>query len=207
MKQSKIRVKGVSRESDYPGAADEKTRKDLKEFFEYIGSRWPDPHGKEPETAGAHSAIGAMALNPGLALILLKALQYVNDPTSWGGQRVDLRELAVQVVNLYFKCDLTFQAHLPVARKFGISLEQQAALPYWRTAAYVFNEEQLLVIEYTNAVCVGDVSDELFSRVLRRYGAKGAMECTAVAAIYSLWAMIVNATGAHFDFGFGTPGA
>jgi len=114
-----------------------------------------------------------------------------------------LRELSVQVVNLWYKCDLSFQAHLTVARESGISLEQQAALPYWRTVGHMFSEEQLLVIEYTNAVLAGDVSEELFKRVVGKYGEKGAIECATTIGLWACWAMLLNATQARFDFGYG----
>jgi alkylhydroperoxidase family enzyme len=61
------------------------------------------------------------------------------------------------------------------------------------------------VIEYTLAVIAGDVPDELFAKVVARYGEQGALEFTTVAAWWSFWAMILNATRPEFDFGFVRP--
>jgi alkylhydroperoxidase family enzyme len=204
MKKITSRVTAVCQQSDYPGTPDEATKKDLKEFFEYVGSRYPEPEGLV--ITGGHAGLAPLALNPRLALLVLKTTHCTLEKNTWAGQHYALRELAVQTVNLYFKCDPCFQAHLSVAKNAGISLEQQAALPYWRTAAHMFDEEQQLVIEYTNAVAAGNVSDELFSRVVKRYGEKGAVECTAVVALWSYWAMIMNATRVQFDFGYAQPG-
>lgn len=201
MKKIKSRVKVIDQQSAYPGTPDETTKKDLKELLEYVGGHYPEPEGLV--ITGGHAGIAIVAHNPRLALELLKTTHAVFDKNTWSAKHYGLKELAVQVVNLYFKCDLCFQAHLEVAKNNGISIEQQAALPYWRTAAHMFSEDQLLVIEYTNAVCSGDVPDELFARVVKKYGEKEAVECTSVAAIWTCWALILNATKTEFDFGYG----
>lgn len=205
MKRMTSRVKAIQLQSDYPGTPDEATKKDLRELFEDVGGHYPEPEGLA--ITGAHGGIGIVAHNPRFARQLLEAVHRLVDEDSWAGQYTELRELAVQVVNLYHKCDLSFQAHLTVAQTAGISLEQQAALPYWRTAAHMYSEHQRLVIEYANAVLSGEVSDELFSRVVKQFGEKGAVECTSTVAMFSCWAMILTATGTHFDFGYGPPGA
>jgi alkylhydroperoxidase family enzyme len=190
------RVKGVYKLSDYPGNPDEATRKSLKELFDYIGKAFPE--GEEPVINGPHAGLAMVALNPQMALELTRATMYIAVETGWA-QRVDLRELAIQVVNLHFKCDFSYRAHLRVGVEAGIKPEQQAALPFWRTAN-VFNDEQRLVIEYTNAVVTGDVPEELFSRVVSHFGEKGAIEFTTVVGMWSLWTMIINATRPVFDF-------
>jgi alkylhydroperoxidase family enzyme len=77
-------------------------------------------------------------------------------------------------------------------------MELLAAIPYWRTTS-LFNTEQRLVIEYTNAVVAGDVPAELFARVVAQYGEKGAVEFTTAIAWWSFWAMFLNATRPEFD--------
>ena len=67
-------------------------------------------------------------------------------------------------------------------------------MPYWRTAS-LFDDEQRLVIEYAEAVTSGEVPKALFSRVVERYGDKGAVEFTAAVAWWSFWAMMLNAAG------------
>jgi len=58
----------------------------------------------------------------------------------------------------------------------------------------LFDEEQRLVIEYTFAVAAGDVADELFDRVVRKYGETQTIEFTATIAHWSFWAIFLNAT-------------
>jgi alkylhydroperoxidase family enzyme len=164
------------------------------------------PGQPDPQIPGNHSAFATVARNPQLALRLIKLSDYIVTEMPWTVQHRDLRELAIQTLNLHFKCDFSFQSHLRPARLLGISLEQQACLPFWRTAN-VFSEEQRLVIEYTLAVVAGDVPDELFARVVKQYGEQDALGLTVAVAWWSFWAMIINATGTDFDFGYGKPGA
>jgi alkylhydroperoxidase family enzyme len=201
MKKVTARIKVVSEQSAYPGSPDATTKKQLKDLFDYVGSHYPEPEGLV--IRGPHGGIAIVAQNPKFAKLLLETTHCIIENNAWGGEYVGLRELAVQVVNLYYKCDLSFQAHLTVAKDSGITLEQQAAIPYWRTIGHMFDDEQRLVIEYTNAVLVGDVSNELFGRVAKRFGEKGAMECAAAIGLWACWAMILNATGTQSDFGYG----
>lgn len=192
-------------QSDYQGTANEATKKDLKELFDYVAASYPDPEGLV--ITGAHGGVSIVAHNPRFALLLLKLTHtLVLDRNTWSAQHYDLNEVMVQVVNLYFKDDLSFQAHLAIAKKSGISTELQAALPYWRTAAHIFSDEQKLMIEYADAIVRGVVPDELFSKVVRKYGERAAIESASMVAVRALWAMIMNATGSHFDFGYGPPG-
>jgi alkylhydroperoxidase family enzyme len=194
------RVKPVFKPSDYPGTPDEATKKALSDLFEQVF-----PGQANPEISGDHGGFAVVARKPRLALHLMKLSDYIVREMPWTSQRRDLRELAAQTLNLHFKSEYSFQAHLAPAQRYGITLEQQALLPLWRTAT-VFNEEQRLVIEYTQAVIAGDVPAELFSRVVSQFGEEEAIECTVGIAWWSFWAMVINATGIEFDFGYGKPG-
>jgi alkylhydroperoxidase family enzyme len=195
------RVKLVSRPADYPGTPDEATSKALGELFTHLF-----PGQADPRIPGNHAAIAAVAHNPRLALQLTRLTEQLVREVPWTSQRIAARQLAIQTLNLHFKCDFSFQAHLRPTAAAGISLEQQAALPLWRKAN-LFNDEQRLVIEYTLAVVSGDVPAALFARVVEQYGEKEAVEFTTGIAWWSLWAMIINATGTDFDFGYGPAGA
>jgi alkylhydroperoxidase family enzyme len=195
------RVKLVYKPSDYPGTPDEVTKTALTELFDHMFPGQPDP-----EIPGKSGAFATVTQNPQLALLLVKLSDYMVGKMPWTSQRLPLRQLMIQTVNLHFKCDFNFQSHFRPAQAAGIRLEQQACIPVWRTSN-VFNEEQRLVIEYTLAAVSGDVSDELFSRVLKRYGEKEALEFTVAVAWWSFWAMIANATRTDFDFGYGKPSA
>ena len=103
----------------------------------------------------------------------------------------DLMELAIQAVNLHFKCEFSFETRMPYAASTGIGMERLAALPLWRTSA-LFDDEQRLVIEYANAVVTGDVPEELSQRAVAHFGERGTVEMTAVIGTFSLWAMLIN---------------
>jgi alkylhydroperoxidase family enzyme len=193
------RVKLVSKPSDYPGTPDEATRKTLDELFGHMF-----PGQANPEIPGNHAAFATVTQNPQLALLLVKLSDYIVREMPFTVKRPDLREVLIQTLNLHFKCDYCFQAHLRPAKSLGLSLEQQALIPFWRTAN-VFSDEQRLVIEYTFAVVAGDVPEELFARVKTSYGEKETVELTVAIGWWSLWAMIINATGTDFDFGYGKP--
>lgn len=181
------RVKTVHRPGDYPGPVDAETRQDLAELFGHLF-----PGVADPEIDRAHDGIAIAARNPKLALHLAKLSAFIALELPWS-QRRDLRELAIQTVNLHFGCDYGFRTRMPIASTAGISAELQAALPDWKTSD-LLNDEQRLVVEYGHAVADGDVPDELFSRVVGQYGEQGAVELTTVVAFWSFWALFLNAT-------------
>jgi alkylhydroperoxidase family enzyme len=195
------RIKLIYRPSDYPGNPDDATKTALDELFQHMF-----PGQSDPKIAGDHSAMAAVAHNPLLALHMAKLSAFIVRETSWSAQNRALRQLAIQTLNLQLKCEFSFQSHLRNSMAVGISLEQQACIPFWRTSN-VFNEEQKLVIEYTLAVISGEVPEELFAKVVGRYGEKGAVECTTCIAWFSLWALIINATRTDFDLGYGKASA
>ena len=180
------RVTAVHRPGDYPDP-DEATRQDLAELFGHLF-----PGKADPEIDQSHAGVAIAALNPKLALNLSRLSAFIALELPWC-QRRDLRELAIQAVNVHFGCDYSFRARIPNAEAAGISTEQQAALHDWQTSA-LFDDEQRLVIEYAHAVADGKVPEDLFARIVGRYGEKGTVELTAVVAFWSFWAMFLNAT-------------
>jgi len=186
------RVRGVFKPADYSGPPDEATMRDLARLFDRICPGDPDPqfHGSQ-----AGWAILA-AQSPKLALMVLELTEYIARETAWCGRR-DLRELAIQTVNLHYRCEFSFRSHLAYARDAGVGAELLAAIPYWRTSS-LFDDEQRLVIEYANAVLSGDVPDALFARAVEAYGEKGVIEFTSVVGCWSFWAMLLNATRPEF---------
>jgi len=169
------RVKAVYRPGDYPGTPDAATSAELAALFAHLF-----PNNANPEIDKAHSGIAIAALNPKLALALAKMSALIAAELPWS-QRKDLRELAIQTLNLHFKCDYSFKTRMPIAESAGIGRDMQA--------------EQRLVVAYTNAVIRGAVPDALFAQVAARYGEKGAVEFTSLIAFWSFWAMFLNATG------------
>lgn len=180
------RVTPVYKPSDYPGNPDEQTRQDLAELFTFLF-----PGVAEPEIDRPHTGMAVAAQNPKLALHIARLTNFVALELSWC-QRRDLLELAIQALNLHFKCDFSFVARMPRAEATGLGMERLAALPFWRSSS-LFDDEQRLVVEYVEAVVSGDVPEELFARVVERWGEKGAVEFTAVIGTFSAWAMLLNA--------------
>jgi alkylhydroperoxidase family enzyme len=191
------RVALVMAPGDYPGTPDAETKQDLAALFKHMF-----PQSDAPRIPGSAAVFGVVAQNPKLALNLVRASDHFTRENEFTVGRTDLRQLLIQTLCHHFKCDFNFTSHIPSAEKAGISVEQQALIPFWQTTN-VFNDEQKLVIEYTYAVCKGDVPDELFARVVAHFGEKTAIECTVAIAWWSFWSMIANATRPQFDFGYG----
>jgi alkylhydroperoxidase family enzyme len=137
--------------------------------------------------------MAVMAHSPKLALPAAQLSAAVVLDSAWG-QRANLRELAFQTVALHFGDRFSAEARKSNTVAAGLSPEQLASLPDWRDSD-LFDSEQRLVIEYTQAVVTGRVPDDLFARIVARYGEQEAVECTAAIAFWSFWAMISGAAG------------
>ena len=183
------RVQYIFSPDEYPGDPDPAIKQGLAALFDHL---FPGEQKGQP-----HAGYAVLAHSPHLALSIARMTDCVLGEIEWT-QRRDLRELAVQALNLHYRCDFSFQAHLQLAQLSGITLEQQAAIPYWRTSE-LFDDEQRLVIAYTLATVSGDVPAELFQQVVDRYGQKGAVEFTVTVAWWALWAMLLNATRPEFS--------
>ena len=179
------RVSEIFRPADHPGHPDPAG---LAELWRHL---FPPAGEGEP-----HAGYAILAHSPQTALQVAKMTDFVIGELPWA-QRRDLRELAVQALNWHFKCDFSWEAHRELAQLAGIGLEQQDAIPDWRTSA-LFDDEQRLVIEYTLACVSGQVPEELFARGVERYGEAGAVEFTVTVGWWSLWAMLLNATRPEF---------
>jgi hypothetical protein len=114
------RVTAVHKPSDYPGTPDDETRAGLAELFGHMF-----PGVENPEIDRAHSGVAIAALNPGLALHLPRLSGFAALQLGWS-QRADLRELAIQTVNLRFKSDYSAQSRYRAWVAVGLSMEQLA---------------------------------------------------------------------------------
>ena len=177
-----MRVHGVFKPGDHP----DYPNAELSALFETLF-----PGNPSPAFDRNHAGLAITAYNPKLALHFANLSRFLALDTSWC-QRNDLRELAIQTVNLHFKSDFSFNARVPNAQAAGITSAQLAALREGQ-ASDVFDEEQRLVIDYAKAVVTGAVASDLFSQVVKKYGETGTVEFTAVVAFWSAWAMIINA--------------
>ena len=195
------RVKLIYSPGDYPGQPDPATRQGLEQLFQHMF-----PGNPAPRIAADHSAMAAVAHNPQMALQMAKFSAFMVLESGWSKQHRALRQLAIQALNWHYGCEFSFQAHLRNTAAAGISLEQQACIPFWRTTN-AFDAEQRLVIEYTLAVVSGAVPEALFAQVRDHYGERGAVEFTTLIGWFSAWAMIINATGTSADLGHGKQGS
>lgn len=186
------RVTMINRPGDYPGTPDAATSADLTALFAALFPGNPDPR-----INNLHAGVAIAAHTPKLALALTRLSGLIANELGWC-QRKDLRELAIQTLNLHYKSDYSFHSRAQIAADAGISHAQQAALADWRGSS-LFDEEQRLTIEYAGAVVTGKVAEELFNRVKARWGEQGAVECTALIGFWAFWAMFLNATGAALD--------
>lgn len=181
------RITPVFRPTDHPNAGDPAIDAGLAELFETLFPGNPDPAFDM-----GHVGVALAAQNPGLALRLSQLSRFVALDLPWCA-RADLRELAIQAANRHFGSDFSFEARRGAGAAAGLSAEQLAAIPEWRTSG-LFDEEQRLVVEYAYAVASGLVPADLSARMVAAFGEKGTVEATTVIGLWSFWAMFLNAT-------------
>jgi alkylhydroperoxidase family enzyme len=179
----KPRVPLIRRRGDHPDPAE---RAAEAELFATLF-----PGNPAPEIDESHLALAALAQNPKLALMASRMSGFLLLEAAWG-QRAMVRELALQVLNRRMGCSYGAETRIDAARAAGLSEAQIAALDDWR-ASGLFDPEQQLVIEYTEAALAGPIPDALFARMVEQYGEQQAVECTAVIGFWTFWAMITNA--------------
>ncbi len=180
-----MRVKGIYKASDFP-STDGRPAPEAVELFSSLF-----PGVADPEIDDHHAGLAITAHNPQLALLFAQLSRFMALDLEWS-KRADLRELAFATLHLKLNAAYPFESRLGAAKACGISAEQLAMIPLWRNST-LFDAEQKLVIEYTNAVVAADVPEDLFKRVAAQYGERGAVEFTSVIGFWSCWAMIINA--------------
>lgn len=182
------RVKPIRRAGDYPTGSDADTRAGLDELF---AAMFPDnPAG---EIDRNHSGMAVAAHSPKLALLMSQMSRFIVLELGWSGRKA-LSELAIRTVNHRYGSTFSNEARLGAAKAAGLSDEQIAAVPDWRSD--LFDAEQRLVIEYTDAVLRGAVDDALFMRMTAAFGEKDTVEATTAIGWWALWAMLIEATDA-----------
>lgn len=151
------------------------------------------PGNPAPAFDEAHSLMAVLAHSPKIAEAAAKLSATFFRETAWG-QRAALRELAFQTLGRHFGDGFSTRVRRPNAEAAELTAEQLAAIPDW-CRSELFDNEQKLVIEYTQAVVTGRVESELFTRLVDHFGEREAVECTAAIAFWSFWAMISGAAG------------
>jgi alkylhydroperoxidase family enzyme len=183
-----IRMKVARRPEDCPGAAH-----DIEDLFRLLF-----PQGGERVLSGGQQGWGLLAAqDPQLAITLVKLTKMIA-AGPFLAARPDLREIAVQAVNMHFRCEFSYRSHLNYLDKVGLSIGTIAALPYWRNSS-LFDTEQKLVIEYSLAAVSGDVSDELHHRTAAVFGPRAVAELALAVSHWSFWAIFLNAAQPDID--------
>lgn len=181
------RVTPVFRPSDYPGTPDTVTAGELDALFARLF-----PGVADPRFADDHAGMAIAALSPALAGCLGDLSRFMALDLPWSG-RTDLRELAIQTVNLAHGCRYAFDARIPACAAAGVGAEMLAGLAGPHDNG-LFDAEQALVVDYAGAVVASCVTDDLSARMVAAFGERGTVECTAVIAFWSFWALFLNAT-------------
>lgn len=95
------------------------------------------------------------------------------------------RELIILRVAVLNGAEYEFEAHVPHARKAGLSDAEIAALQSSNTA--LFDEHEQLVLEYTDTMTRSvSVPDALFDRIRAEFDPAGCVELTATIAAYNM---------------------
>lgn len=186
------RIAPVNRPEDHPGASQAEIADGLATLFAALF-----PGKTDPAFDANHLGLAFAAHSPALALQLAQTSGLIAGKLAWS-QRTDLRELAILTLCRRLGADYAYRSRLTSARAAGLDEEQIAALADWRTSDRL-DEEQKLTIEYADAVAGNVVSDDLSARVVARWGEAGAVECTALVAFWSCWALFLNALGAKTE--------
>lgn len=176
------RMKIVCRPEDCAGSP-----QDAEELFGLLF-----PEGSDRVLRGAQLGWGVLAgQDPRIAIATVQLTKMIARGRFLAA-RPDLRELAIQTVNMHFRCEFSYRSHLAYLSKVGLSIETIAALPYWRTST-LFTAEQKLVIAYSLALVSGDVPDPLHDQVANAFGQEGVGELALAVAHWSFWALLLNA--------------
>jgi alkylhydroperoxidase family enzyme len=156
------------------------------------------PEGAERVFRGAQLGWGVLAGHDARIATAVAQLTKMIARGRFLAARPDLRELAIQTVNMHFRCEFSHRSHLAHLSQVGLSIEAIAALPYWRTSA-LFSVEQKLVIAYSLALVSGDVPDHLHNEVANAFGQQGVAELALAVAHWSFWALLLNAARPEID--------
>jgi len=176
---------------DYPHdlATDEQRNQLARTFsrYEAHAKTWVGGYAGTPTVLSSW----AQTFNvPRFGEILLDYADLVINELPWA-RDMKLRELAILTIYARQRCDFGYRAHLGPAAAAGITGEQIAELPVYRTSD-AFGEEERDVIEFTHAALDGYVSDELFEKLRARYGEQQMVEMTVAVSFWALWGVLIN---------------
>jgi alkylhydroperoxidase family enzyme len=185
------RVKQIRTVDDYPHElTSDDERVQLARTFSRFGELAKTWGGAYTGTVTVPNSWAQIFHVPRFGELVLDLADLVLNDLPWA-QNMKLRELAILTLYERQRCDYGYRAHLGPAVAAGITEEQIAELPVYRTSE-LFDDEERDVIQFTHAALDGHVSDELFQRLQSRYGEQQMVEMTAVVAFWSLWGIMIN---------------
>jgi alkylhydroperoxidase family enzyme len=158
--------------------------------------------GERPELEGVIATIkaerGGKLLNlyrallhsPAVAEGWLKLFTAIRQKGKLSGR---YRELAILRVAWLNGADYEYRAHIPFARKDGISQEQIDALDGWQVSR-VFDERERAVLAYTDHMTREiRVPDSVFDELRRHFDDRELVELTATVGGYNLVSRFLEA--------------
>jgi 4-carboxymuconolactone decarboxylase len=148
------------------------------------------------EQRGSISVLYQVLLNSApLASGWEKLLTAVRNQTS---VPADLRELVILRVAVLNRATFEFEAHVPHARRAGLTETKIASVRDWhggshrveaegRAAETTFDADEELVLELADGMTRDvEVPDELMQRLRTRFDARGVLEVVATVAAYNM---------------------
>jgi alkylhydroperoxidase family enzyme len=185
------RVKQIRTLDDYPhDVTNDDARVQIEQCFDKfaaLSQKWGGPY---TGTINVPNSWAQLFHVPRFAELVLELADYVLNDMPWA-QNLKLRELAILALYQRQRCDYGYRAHLGPAAAAGITEKQIAELPVYRTSNE-FDSEERDVIEFTYSAVDGNVCDELFQRLEKRYGEQQTVEMTATVAFWALWGIVIN---------------
>ncbi len=139
------------------------------------------------------------AHSPELANRLFDGSSYIFTQLPWALENNRVRQLVILAVIRRLNCTFAYNGHWETSAKAGISraLYDQFATVEGLEAAKSdpdLTEEERLAIAYADDLArTGNVSNELFDRLLALYGPRGMVEMTAVIGYRMLTSVMLSA--------------
>ncbi|WP_171016032.1 carboxymuconolactone decarboxylase family protein [Ramlibacter sp. 2FC] len=152
--------------------------------------------GSQPELADVEASIRAE--RGGEIAVLYQAL--LNSPPIASGWEklltavrnrslipADLRELIILRVAVLNRASFEFNAHVPHAKKAGVSNEKIETLRGLPATAALFSDDEQLILELTERMTRDiDVPDAVMDRVRQRFSAREVVEFVTAIAAYNM---------------------
>ncbi|MGW0391160.1 carboxymuconolactone decarboxylase family protein [Streptomyces sp. NPDC003042] len=147
-------------------------------------------------------------LEPGLAYghnarVMSTYVRLERQAAKWNALDPGLKHLAVMASAARINCSWCLDFGYWEGRRMGLSAQKIEQVPRWREAPETFDELELLVMEYAEAMTETEpgVTDELAAGLIARLGEAAFVELTAMVALEN-WRSRVNSAFGLTSQGF-----